>query len=251
MTFSKGSLIFVDYTSKVKDTGEVFETTIEEEAKKHSFHDPNVKYQPKLVSVGESWVIKGLDEALENTSVGDKTTVEVSPDKGFGERDSGKVRMIPLRKLGEDAEKVSIGDTIEVDNKKGIVRFIGSGRIKIDYNHRFAGKTIIYDVNVKKSLDTDDDKISEILKSRLPVENDQINFKKTGNVVEITIPEEIFRADGLAIIKHFTQMDLFKFVPSLGKVNFVESYENKTAKKEDKPAKKEDKPAKPAEKKSK
>ena len=65
MTFNKGSLILVDYTSKVKDTSEVFETTIEEEAKKHSFHDPNIKYQPKLVSVGESWVIKGLDEALE------------------------------------------------------------------------------------------------------------------------------------------------------------------------------------------
>ena len=75
MTFSKGSLILVDYTSKVKDTGEVFETTIEEEAKKHSFHDPNVKYQPKLISVGESWVIKGFDEALEKTSVGDKTTI--------------------------------------------------------------------------------------------------------------------------------------------------------------------------------
>ena len=46
-------------------------------------------------------------------------------------------------------------------------------------------------------------------------------------------------------------MDLFKFVPSLGKVNFVESYENKTTKKEDKPVKKEEKPVKPAEKKSK
>ena len=79
--------------------------------------------------------------------------------------------------------------------------------------------------------------MSEILKSRLPVENDKINFKKTGNTVEITIPEEIYRADGLAIIKHFTQMDLFKFVPSLDKVNFVESYENKQAKKEEKPAK--------------
>jgi len=104
MTFSKGSLILVDYTSIVKDTGEVFETTIEEEANKHSFQDPNIKYQPKLVSVGESWVIKGLDEALEKTSVGDKKTIEITPDKGFGERDSGKVRMIPLRKLGEDAE---------------------------------------------------------------------------------------------------------------------------------------------------
>jgi len=179
LTFNKGQLILVDYTAKVKDTDEVFETTIEDDAKKHSIHDPNVKYQPKLVSVGESWVIKGLDDALANSKVGDKTTVEVSPDKGFGERDSGKVRMIPLRKLGEDAEKVSVGDTVEIDDKKGIVRFIGSGRVQIDYNHRFAGKTILYDVNVIKSLDTDDDKVLGILKRHLPVEDSKIEFKKT------------------------------------------------------------------------
>jgi len=154
LAFTKGSLILVDYTSKVKDSGEVFETTIEEEAKKHSFYDPNVKYQPKLVSVGESWVIKGFDEALEKTSAGDKKTIEITSDKGFGERDTGKVRMIPLRKLGEDAEKVSIGDMIEVDNKKGIVRFIGSGRVQMDYNHRFAGKTLLYAINVLKELKT-------------------------------------------------------------------------------------------------
>ncbi|KAG2478218.1 MAG: putative Peptidylprolyl isomerase, partial [Nitrosopumilales archaeon] len=63
MTFSKGSLILIDYTAKVKDTNEVFETTSEDDAKKHSIHDTNIKYQPKLVSVGESWVLKGLDEA--------------------------------------------------------------------------------------------------------------------------------------------------------------------------------------------
>ena len=234
MTFSKGSLILVDYTSKVKDTGEVFETTIEEEAKKHSFHDPNVKYQPKLVSVGESWVIKGLDEALENTSVGDKTTIEVSPDKGFGERDSGKVRMIPLRKLEEDAEKVSIGDTIEVDNKKGIVRFIGSGRIKIDYNHRFAGKTILYDINVLKELKSDEDKITGILKKNLPVEDEKILFNKKDKILDIIIPQEIFRAENLPIIKHFIQMDLFKFVLGLEKITFTETYEKPDAKKETK-----------------
>ena len=234
MTFSKGSLILVDYTSKVKDTGEVFETTIEEEAKKHSFHDPNIKYQPKLVSVGESWVIKGLDEALENTSVGDKTTVEVSPDKGFGERDSGKVRMIPLRKLGEDAEKVSIGDTIEVDNKKGIVRFIGSGRIKMDYNHRFAGKTILYDINVLKELKSDEDKITGILKKNLPVEDEKIIFNKKDKILDIIIPQEIFRAENLPIIKHFIQMDLFKFVLGLEKITFTETYEKPDTKKETK-----------------
>ena len=237
MTFSKGSLILVDYTSKVKDTGEVFETTIEEEAKKHSFHDPNVKYQAKLVSVGESWVVKGLDEALEKTSVGDKKTIEITPDKGFGERDTGKVRMIPLRKLGEDAEKVSIGDTIEVDNKKGVVRFIGSGRVQIDYNHRFAGKTILYDVNVLKELKTDEEIASGILKRYLPVNDDKILFKKTGNILDINIPEEMFRADGLHAIKHFVQTDVFKFIPSLEQLNFVESHMNQKAKSTEKTTK--------------
>jgi peptidylprolyl isomerase len=233
LTFNKGSLILVDYTAKVKDSGEVFDTTIEDEAKKHSIHESNVKYQPKLVSIGEvSYpVLKGLDEALAKTSVGDKLTVEVTPDKGFGERDSGKVRMIPIRKLGEDAEKVSVGDTIEVDNKRGIIRFIGSGRVQIDYNHKYAGKTILYDVNVVKSLDSPTDKVDGIVQSRLPLENSKVSFEVKDKEVNVTIPEEILRADGLQIMKHFIQLDIFKFVPSLEKVNFIETHLNKQAQK--------------------
>ena len=231
MTFDKGSLILVDYTAKVKDTEEVFDTTIEEDAKKYSILEQNVKYQPKLVSIGEvSYpVLKGLDEALTKTSVGEKLTVEVTPDKGFGERDSNKVRMIPIRKLGEDAEKVSVGDTIEIDNKRGIIRFIGSGRVQVDYNHKYAGKTILFDVNVKQSLDSENDKIDGILKSRLPVENSKIEFDLKDKDVSVTIPEEILRADGLQIMKHFIQLDIFKFVPNLEKVSFVEVHSNKQA----------------------
>ena len=235
----------MDYTAKVKDTNEVFETTIEADAKKHSIHDPNVKYQPKLVSVGESWVIKGLDEALANSKVGDKSTIEVTPEKGFGERDKAKVRMIPLRKLGEDADKVSVGDTIEIDQKKGIVRYIGSGRVQVDYNHRFAGKTILYEVNVLKSLEMDDDKIHGILKRHMPVDDSKLVFKKTGTSLDVTIPEELFRADGLQVMKHFIQIDIFKFVKSLQKINFLETYLNKpsqTQKKEESTAEKTEKP---------
>ena len=234
MTFSKGSLILVDYTAKVKDTEEVFETTSEDVAKKHSLHEPNIKYQPKLVSVGESWIIKGVDEALEKTSVGDKKTIEVTPDKGFGERDAGKIRKIPLRKLGEDAEKVSMGDAVEVDGKKGIVRFIGAGRVQIDYNHRFAGKTILYDINVIKELKSDEEKITGVLKRWIPVKNDKISFKKTGNALDITIPEEIFRADNLSTLKHLLQTDIFKFIPTLGKINFIETFVKKQTKPQEK-----------------
>ena len=229
MTFNKGSLILVDYTAKVKDTEEVFDTTIEEDAKKYSIHDQNLKYHPKLISIGEiSYpVLKGLDEALAKTSVGDKLTVEVTPEKGFGERDSGKVRMIPIRKLGDDAEKVTVGDSIEVDDKRGIIRYIGSGRVQVDYNHRYAGKTILFDVNVIKSLDTPNDKVDSILKNKLFVDDAKIVFDLKDKEANITIPEEIFRADGLQITKHFIQLDVFKFVPTLEKMSFTETHINK------------------------
>jgi peptidylprolyl isomerase len=231
LTFNKNSLILINYTAKVKDTEEIFDTTLEEDAKKHSIYETDIKYQPKLVSIGDlSYpVLKGLDEALAKTSVGDKLTVEVTPEKGFGERDSTKVRMIPIRKLGEDAEKVSVGDQIEIDDKRGIIRFIGSGRVQMDYNHRYAGKTILYDVNVIKSLDSENDKIGGILQSRLPVENSKIEFIVKEKETNISIPDELFRADGVQIMKHFVQLDIFKFVPSLEKVNFIETYNNKQA----------------------
>ena len=228
LALQKGTLILVDYTAKVKDTGEVFETTREADAKSNSIYDDNKRYQSRVIAAGEGepWILKGLDEALLNTSVGDKLTIEVPPEKGFGVRDPGRVRMIPLRKLGEDAEKVSVGDTITVDDKTGIIRFIGSGRVQVDYNHRFAGKTILYDVNVIKSLNTDEEKIMGLLKRNLPVDESKIKFEVKNSELSIIIPEELFTAEGLSAVKRFTTNDIFKFVPTLTKINFIETYNN-------------------------
>lgn len=234
LTFQKGTLILVDYTAKVKDTNEVFETTREADAKSNSIFDANVKYQPRLVAVGESWVLKGLDDALLNANAGDKLAVEVPPEKGFGARDASKVRMVPLRKLGDDAEKVSVGDTIELDDRTGIIRFIGSGRVQVDYNHRFAGRTILYDVNVIKSLDTDQDKIMGLLRRRFPLDESKLKFEIKGTQLDITIPEEAMMMEGLQVVKRSIANEIFKFVTTLDKINFVEAY-NKT-KPQEKPA---------------
>ena len=242
MTFQKGTLVLVDYTAKVKDSNEIFETTREVDAKSNSTYDANVKYQPRLISVGESWVLKGLDDALANTKVGDKLSIEVPPEKGFGTRDPAKIRMIPIRKLGEDAEKVTVGDTIELDERTGIVRFIGSGRVQVDFNHRFAGKTIIYDLNVIKSLDTDQDKVMGLLKRRFPIEESKIKFEIKGAELDVNVPEEAMMMEGLQIVKRAIANEIFKFVTKLEKVNFIDSY-NKPKPAEQKPA--EAKPAQP------
>ncbi|HEX7033615.1 MAG TPA: FKBP-type peptidyl-prolyl cis-trans isomerase [Nitrososphaera sp.] len=225
MPFEKGSLILVDYTARVKDTNEVFETTIEEEAKKTAqLYDPTRKYEPRLVSVGESWVLKGLDEALAKANVGDRLNVEITPDKGFGERDPNKVRMIPQRKLGDKADEVGVGDVIEVDDRTGIVRYVGSGRIQVDFNHRFAGKTLLYDVNVTKKLETDNEKIVALVRRRTGLEESKVKINLAAPNLEIELPEEAFLAEGLQIVKRAVANDIFKFVPSVKNVKFVETY---------------------------
>lgn len=224
MTFDKGSLILLDYTARIKDNGEIFETTIEEDAKKSNLYDPTRKYEPRLISVGEGWVLKGLDEALTSTDVGQKLSIEISPDKGFGERDTNKVRMIPQRKLGEKANEVRVGDVVELDDRTGIIRYIGSGRVQIDYNHRLASRILVYDVNVVKKIESNEDKIKYLLKRRLPIDDEKAKFEYNNDRVIIELSEDISLLDGLQIIKKAVSTDMFKFVDGLTKITFQEVY---------------------------
>src|SRR5918993_4355175 len=230
MPFDKGSLILLDYTARIKDNGEIFETTIEEDAKKSNLYDPTRKYEPRLISVGESWVLKGLDEALADTNVGDKRSIEISPDKGFGERDTNKVRMIPQRKLGEKANEIKVGDVVELDDRTGVIRYIGSGRVQIDYNHRLASRTLVYDVNVVKKIESNDDKIKYLITRRLPIDDEKIKFEYKDDETVIELSEDISLLDGLQIIKKAVTADIFKFVDGLNKITFQEVYLSPKAK---------------------
>ncbi|MDW0149842.1 MAG: FKBP-type peptidyl-prolyl cis-trans isomerase [Nitrososphaeraceae archaeon] len=230
MTFDKGSLILLDYTARIKDNGEIFETTIEEDAKKSNLYDPTRKYEPRLISVGEGWVLKGLDEALTSTDVGQKLSIEISPDKGFGERDTNKVRMIPQRKLGEKANEIKVGDVVELDDRTGIVRYIGSGRVQIDYNHRLASRVLVYDVNVVKKIESNEDKIKYLLKRRLPLDDEKAKIEHNNDTVVIELSEDISLLDGLQIIKKAVTTDIFKFVDGLNKITFQEVYLSQKAK---------------------
>jgi peptidylprolyl isomerase len=235
MPLEQASLVYVNYTAKVKDTGEAIESTLEETAKKLGIHDPEKRYEPKLISVGEGWVLSGLDEEIKKMDVAEKKTVELLPKKAFGERDPTKLRMVPLRKFGEKASELSAGDQVEIDNRVATVKFIGSGRVQVDFNHRLAGKTLIYEVEVLRKLDTDDEKLKGLILRRFPGEGEKLKFSMKDSSVEIEISEEDFLVEGLQIIKRGIANDVFHFLPSIEIVTFAEKYASKKPKAEEKP----------------
>ncbi len=227
MPFAKSTLVYVNYTAKVKDTGEAIETTVEDQAKKLDIYDADRRYEPRLVAVGEGWVLKGLDEEIANMAVGEKKTVELPPERAWGSRDPALMRMVPLRKFGERAEELRVGDEVEMDNRVAVVRFIGSGRAQVDFNHRLAGKTLVYEIEALSTVEAGDDTIRSLIKRRFPVEGEKLEFKREGDGVSVSIPQEAFLVEGLQIIKRGIANDVLHFVPEAKSVTFTEVYPRK------------------------
>jgi peptidylprolyl isomerase len=233
MTFENGTLILADLTGKIKDTGQIIDTTRKEDAEKAGEADPTRTYEPRLIAVGEGWVLKGLDEALKKAEPNQTLDVELAPDKAYGTRDPTKVSKISIRKFGEKAAELSVGAEVEVDNRVGIVRSLESGRAVVDFNHKYAGKTLDYNIQIKEKLDSRDAQIQALIHRRLPLEKEKLKFESVGDEeVRVTIPSDIFLLEGLQIIKRGISTDLFKFIKPLAKVTFVEEYENPVRKKE-------------------
>lgn len=222
----KGSLVLVDLSSRVKDTGEVIETTREADAKKFGVFDESKKYEPKLVAIGEGWVLKGVDEALISAKLDKKVVLDISPEKAFGIRDPEKVRRIPLRKLGEKAGELRVGDEIEIDHRIGLVRFIGSGRAQIDFNQRYAGKVVTYEFKALKEIKIPKEKTMALFRRRLPIDEEKIKLNIKGEELSIGIPQEAYLTDGLQIIKKAISMDIFKYVKDISKLTYFETYES-------------------------
>ena len=229
MAFEKGTLIFANYTARVKDTGEGIESTVESEAKRLKIYEESRRYEPRLVAVGEGWLISGLDAEVAKLSVGDKKEIELAPEKAFGSRDPTQLRMIPLRKFGEREHELAVGDSVDVDNRVGIIRFVGSGRAQVDFNHRLAGKSIVYDFEVLKQVEGDDDKTRALVDRRLAGEGSKATFEREGGSLKVTIPEDLFLVEGLQIIKRGIANDVFKFVPAVSSLAFVENFKNERA----------------------
>ena len=80
------SFVELEYTGRVKDTNDVFDTTNEKVAKESDIHNKAYKYGPSIVCIGQEQLIKALDEELINKEIPGKYTIEVQPEKGFGKK---------------------------------------------------------------------------------------------------------------------------------------------------------------------
>src|SRR2546425_4657363 len=229
MAAKPGDFLLVNFTLKVKESGETVDTTYDAVAKDTHLHREESTYGPRFIILGEGWLPKGLEDSLVGLDIGKQTTVELPPDKGFGTRDPAKMRLVPLRRFREQGVP-SPGSQIELDGRAATVRAVGAGRVQVDYNHPLAGRTLIYEVSIEKVVEDDNEKVLSIISKRIP-EVDKAKFGVERNISDLTIevPEEAFYLSGLQVAKKSVTSDLQKYFPNIETISFREVFKRATA----------------------
>src|SRR4051812_41240626 len=99
---------------------------------------------------GVGSLVPGLEKALEGKAAGESITVALSPDEGYGARDEGLIRKLPVRKLREPP--IEVGGRYAADTPEGprlvLVMALNGDYATVDPNHPLAGMTLHFSVKV-------------------------------------------------------------------------------------------------------
>jgi FKBP-type peptidyl-prolyl cis-trans isomerase 2 len=162
---SDGDFVLVEYTGKALGKGAVFDTTDREEAKTHGIFDEKAAYGPKLIVIGRGQVIRGLEDELRSMGEGEERVVRLQPEKAFGARDRGLLRVMPLMEFVKGGITPVLGMAVLLDGRKAVVKSVTSGRVMVDFNHPMAGEEVEYRVRLKEVIRDGEGKVKALMKA--------------------------------------------------------------------------------------
>jgi FKBP-type peptidyl-prolyl cis-trans isomerase SlyD len=144
MKISKDKVAAIHYTLK-DNTGKVLDSS---EGK-----------EPLYYLHGAGNLILGMEEGLEGKVKGDKFLLKVSPEKGYGIKDSSLTQKVPRTAFGD--QKVEKGMQFQT-NQGGVVTVteIALDSITVDANHPLAGVELNFDVEIVNVREASKDELS-------------------------------------------------------------------------------------------
>ncbi|MGQ9582796.1 MAG: FKBP-type peptidyl-prolyl cis-trans isomerase [Thermoplasmatota archaeon] len=228
----RGEIVRWDYegwtVAPKSEDCELFDTTDEKLAKEKGIYKERAAYGPNPIIVGAERLVKGLEASLLEAEVGREVEVIIPPADAFGERDARKMEIhslseilrLPEFRRGE-REPVP-GARVVLGNREGRIVSVRGGRVRVDYNHELAGKTLRYKYTIRSRVDAPEEKVAAILEihyGRQP----GFRVEVRGSEASITVAERCKFDPQWGLTKLIVVRDLREYV-GLTTVRFVEEY---------------------------
>lgn len=234
MSIKDKDFIRFNYVARIKETGKVFDTSYEEVAEEAGIFSENKNYKPIVLAVGTDQFLLGLQEEMKKMDIGESKTIELPPERAYGKRNPEKIRLIPMSEFKKQNLRPFVGMPLTYENEQGIVRTISGGRVRVDFNHELAGKSLEYDIEIIEEVTDVTEKIKEMID--LYYGNPSLNLDD----VEIEVEDGIAKIK-LGILAGFDQRScqevtmnkfrvasvLYENIDEIDKVQFIDEFKPK------------------------
>lgn len=218
MPINEGDFIRLNFTGYVN--GILFDTTDEEKAREAGTFDEKKSYTPKVVCVGKHQIVLGLDEALLGKEIGFEETIEVPPEKAFGEHEQELLRSYEKKSFSKKPER---GMQVNIpDAGTGTVVNVIGNRVIVDFNHPLAGQTVTYTYRIESIVDQVTEQISGIIKLFTGYDMD-VTLEDTTALVKL--PPGIYYASRSWLnMKPYVTNTIFEDVKGIEEIRYIENY---------------------------
>ena len=108
--------------------------------------------EPLAFTIGAGQMIKGFDEAIPGMDVGEKKTINISPENAYGEKNPEAIIEFPKSNIPPDM-KLEPGMKLQLQNEAGqpipvVVTDVKDDVVMLDANHELAGKELVFDIEL-------------------------------------------------------------------------------------------------------
>jgi peptidylprolyl isomerase len=131
-TVKVGDKVKVNYTGRLQN-GKIFDTSIGK--------------TPLSFTVGAGQMIKGFDAAVIGMKVGESKTVTLPPEEAYGPIDQNKIIVFDKSNF-QDFNDLFVGNVVSAGSYSGTIIRKSDTNAVIDFNHKLAGQTLVFDINM-------------------------------------------------------------------------------------------------------
>lgn len=113
--------------------------------------DSTFDKKPATFKIGDGNLLPGFEQAIYGLKAGDKRSLSISPEQGFGQGNPQNIQVMP-RSQFQDMELsegllVIFNDAANAE-LPGVVKAFDDSQVTIDFNHPLAGKALSFEVEI-------------------------------------------------------------------------------------------------------
>jgi len=241
MNWKKDDFIELEVSMRTENGEEVFDSKKNNFIKNTTLSDNSVLH---IVGKKDLDIDKIFENIISNLDVGVEKEIKLAPEEAFGLVDRSLIKKYLLSEIENEIEKkLNVGDIVTNDIElSGVVKSIENGRVTIDFNKKYAGKTIIAKAKIVRKIEDINDKI-QALADRL-LNNDELILDKSIKIDNTKIYDIKFDKES-GLLKLFTNNEfmyytiiysMFKFelsfllstyIKEINKIEIIEDYDTK------------------------